>query len=282
VLLVLLGCLHATSLHAQAASELERARSHFVLGMQFFEVRAYRDAIREFELVTAITPSAEVWFNIGRAYEELGEYDRARVAFERYLRDRVDAPDAAAVRERLAGLSQRAAARASGSLLASGDGSLKIQAPPPEAVIALDGRVISQRSEPLLLAAGRHRLEVTREGFVPFRAELSIEPGMLTTAHPALVPLREPAQPEASSQRGTWWMLGIAGAGLLATGVLGVLSIDRQAHGDVASARAWADRSDVALAGTSVCALTAALLYLASPPSQRSEAASNAARPRAR
>jgi tetratricopeptide (TPR) repeat protein len=236
--------------------------------MQFFEVRAYRDAIREFSLVREITPSAEVWFNIGRAHEELGEYERARLAFERYLRDRVDAPDAAAIRQRLAALAQRAAARESGSLLASGDGSLKIQAPASGAVVALDGRVISQRSEPLLLAAGRHRLEVTREGFVPFRAELSIEPGMLTTAHPVLQPLTRPAQAPVASQRATWWALGVAGAGLLASGVFGALAIDRQAHGDAPQARAWADRSDVALAGTSVCALTAAILFFSSARSE--------------
>lgn len=248
-----------------------RARAHFVLGMQFFETRAYRDAIREFQLAIALVPIADVWFNIGRAHEELGDFERARAAFERYLRDRVDAPDAAAVRQRVQGLAQRSADRTRGLAASSGDGSLRMHGVPAEALVALDGRVVSEqtRERPILLAAGRHRLEVSRPGFVPFRAEVSIEPGLLTSAYPRLAPLTTPvAPPRERARTWTWVALGLAGAGAITSLAFGAASLEQQSDGDSEAAHAWSRRADVALAGASVCALAAAVLYFAEEPSE--------------
>ena len=62
--------------------------------MEHYRARRYREALRELELSVAEVPSAEVWFDIGRAHEQLGEYALAIDSYRRYLRDRVDAPDA--------------------------------------------------------------------------------------------------------------------------------------------------------------------------------------------
>jgi hypothetical protein len=61
-------------------------------------------------------------------------------------------------------------------------------------------------------------------------------------------------------------MLGVAGAGALATGIMGGIAADRLSEDRVSDARNWARRSDVALAGTAVCALTAAILYFVEAP----------------
>jgi hypothetical protein len=274
---VCLAVLAAWPLCAAAQSDgttearVARARKHFVLGMQFFEVRAYRDAIREFELATSIAPSADVWFNIGRAREELGEDEQAKLAFERYLRDRVDAPDADAVRARIEAIDARMASGARSTEPALGTGSLRIHLPeraPRDARVTLDDTLLAEgaRSQPIILPAGRHRLEVTRAGFVPFRAEVSIEPGMLTAAHTQLQPLTQAERAQAGSRTWTWVLLGLAGAGAVGTAVLGGIALDRQASGEIDEARTWARRSDVALIGTSVCALAAALLYFIEAP----------------
>jgi tetratricopeptide (TPR) repeat protein len=248
-----------------------KARMHFLLGMQFFEVRAYRDAIREFELATQIAPSADIWFNIGRAREELGEDQQATEAFERYLRDRVDAPDAEAVRARLRMLQQRIATGQRSSEPLSGTGSLRIHLPSAasnRSLITLDGKTLreSLRLQPVILPAGLHRLEVTQTGFIPFRAEVSIEPGMLTAAHPRLDPLTEPPSAKSHARTWTWVTLGVAGAGAITAGILGGIAADRLSDDRVADARTWARRSDVALAGTAVCALAAAILYFVEAP----------------
>ncbi|HKP59252.1 MAG TPA: PEGA domain-containing protein [Polyangiales bacterium] len=270
-------CAWPWSASAQADGTTEarvaRARKHFVLGMQFFEVRAYRDAIREFELATALAPSADVWFNIGRAREELGEDEQAKQAFERYLRDRVDAPDKDAVRARIDAIDQRLAGGARGTEMAVGTGSLRVHLPesaPKGARVTLDGEPLAEglRLRPIILPAGRHRLEVTSAGYVPFRAEVSIESGMLTAAHTPLQPLSRGEPSQSGSRTWTWVAVGLAGAGAVTAGVLGAIALDHQSDGEFDEARAWARRSDVALVGTSVCALAAALLYFIEAPAQ--------------
>ena len=83
------------------------ARSHFNRGFREFEKRHYREAIREFELAAKLVPSADLWYNIARAHEELSEYGPAIEAFRRYLRDRVDPPDRARVEARIKSLAER-------------------------------------------------------------------------------------------------------------------------------------------------------------------------------
>lgn len=256
---------------SESEANVAKARMHFLLGMQFFEVRAYRDAIREFETATSLAPSADVWFNIGRAREELGDLEQAKAAFERYLRDRVDAPDAEAVQARLKMIQQRIASGSRASEPTSGTGSLRIHMPEsasPRVLVTLDGRTLRepQRLQPVILPAGSHRLEVTRAGVIPFRAEVSIEPGMLTAAYPRLDPLTPPPRDQGHARTWTWVTLGVAGASALTAGILGGIAANRLANDHVADSRDWARRSDVALAGTAVCALAAAILYFVEAP----------------
>jgi hypothetical protein len=161
----------------------------------------------------------------------------------------------------------------------SGTGSLRIHLTAPassSSLVTLDGKTLrdSLRLQPVILPTGLHRLEVTRAGFIPFRAEVSIEPGMLTAAHPRLDPLTEAPSTRSHSRSWTWVTLGVAGAGALATGIMGGIAADRLSDDHVADARDWARRADVALAGTAVCALTAAILYFveAPPPAEAATA----------
>src|SRR6201999_3929477 len=71
-------------------------------------------------------PNAEVWFNIGRSYEELGEYAQAVGALERYLRDRVDAKDASRVSLHIARLEELGRAQREREQVAPQSGSLRI------------------------------------------------------------------------------------------------------------------------------------------------------------
>jgi tetratricopeptide (TPR) repeat protein len=267
--------LHGGRVHAQAggaqsapaatdASQVSEARNHFVLGMQLFEARSFRDALREFELAAALAPSADVWFNIGRAHEELGEYARAARAFERYLRDRVDAQDAATVKAHIAELDQLSAqARAPGEGLPE-TGSLRIHSRSKSSLVLVlvDGQALSRAAldEPLLLKAGRHRLDVSEAGYIPMHAQLDVEPGLLTAAYADLQPATR-VRTLAATHGLSWSLLGLTAAGVLTSGTFAALALSRQADGDVRRASAWAERTDVALVGTGVCALAAVVLY---------------------
>lgn len=137
-----------------------------------------------------MAPSADLWFNIARCHEELGAPQRAVEYLRNYLRDQVDAPDRLAVEGRIGRL--LADARARETLAARPDmGSVRIGTDIPGASVSVDGRHVgrSPLPEPLTLPPGEHRLDVSLEGYIPFRAKLTVYPRSLTRAHVDLSPL---------------------------------------------------------------------------------------------
>jgi len=99
------------------------------------------------------------------------------------------------------------------------------------------------------LEAGRHSLELSREGYVPFRSEVSVEAGVATAAYADLLP--ETRYRAIRAERiFTWiaWGLGVAALG--ATIGLGVHA-DSLQNTDLDEARTVAAYSDVFL-GTAI------------------------------
>ncbi|MEZ4465071.1 MAG: tetratricopeptide repeat protein [bacterium] len=87
-----------------------QAQQIFSRGEQAFANKQYADALKAFEEAYLLDPVPVLLYNIGRAHEELKNFDEAGRFFQRYL-DRVpDASDRAQVEQRLALL--RSAARA--------------------------------------------------------------------------------------------------------------------------------------------------------------------------
>ncbi len=66
------------------------AQSHFQLGNEYFGLRRFAEAAREFQQAYAITQQSELLFNIGRAEEEAGELQAALEQYQRY--DEAGAP----------------------------------------------------------------------------------------------------------------------------------------------------------------------------------------------
>lgn len=256
-----------------SAPNLVRAQEHFVLGMNFFRAHDYREALREFQLAAALAPNADVWFNIGRSYEELGEYAQAASALERYLRDRVDAKDAARVRAQITRLEELVRAQRERTQVAPQTGSLRIHRRAGSAAdVFVDGKPLSPEAvaEPLFLPAGRHRLDVIAPQHVPLHALVDIEPGLLTAAYADLQPVTK-ARMRRPSQELSYVLFGVAGAGAVVGATFAALALAQQSGGSFGSARAWGDRADVALGSTAVCALVAAITYYAAERGARTE-----------
>jgi hypothetical protein len=247
---------------AAAASTLIQARKHFRLGLSLYQQRSFRDAVREFRAAAELAPSADIWFNIGRADEELGEYEQAADALERYLRDRVSARDEQEVRAHVSELRQLARRTRERLQVAPDSGSLRIHARDASALVFVDGepQESSVLQEPVILRAGRHRLDVIAPDRIPLHAQVEIQAGLLTAAYadePHLSHVRTRQSPHAFS----FTLLGVATAAALTGITFGVLSATRQGDASLPAARDWAARADITLAGAAVCALGAALLY---------------------
>ncbi len=254
----------APAVTGSPAQGLSQAREHFALGSRAFDNHDYRTAIRELELAAELAPSAELWFDIGRSHEELAEYELAEAAYERYLRDRVDASDEADVRARIARMAELAARerQTANKPRLIELGSLKVHVDRPGALILMDGRLLGRAplEDPLSLGAGRYRLDVIAPGQIPFRSEVEIAPGVLTSAYAQSLPLgrdRESTKPRVW----TWLAAGLAAGGAIAFGASTAAILAREHDGDRAGARRWQQRADVALGGTVLCALSATLLY---------------------
>jgi hypothetical protein len=238
-----------------------RARAHFATAMEHYRARRYREAIHEFRLSIAELPSADVWFNIGRAHEQLGQYALAIEHYRLYLRDRVDAPDAAEVEQTIAKLeSQRRTSHALDSE-AGRDGSLAIEASEPGTLLLLDGEKLgmSPMERVLRISSGRHRLEASRPGHMPFRADVEVQPGALSMAYVQLRPVAQRAPPP--ERFWSWIAAGASACALLTSGALGLIALDRRDAGRWQDARRSAIASDVALGAGLGLAIGAALLY---------------------
>jgi len=166
------------------------AREHFMTGLTRFRAHQYREAIQSFELAARLIRSADLSFNIARAHEELSEYELAIENYQNYLRDRVDPPDRAEVLAHIEELRARAATERAEDRDLPTVGTLRLTANYDGSEVQLDGSDAGEApwSAPREIEAGRHTLSVLREGYIPFRSEVSVERGLTTAAYADLVP----------------------------------------------------------------------------------------------
>ena len=111
-LLVLLVALATASPVAVAQAldpDEEAARRHFERGLTHYDAGEYQEALAEFDAVKRFHDSPALDYNVARCYDRLERYQEAIAAYERYVSQKPDAPDAAATRERIATLRSRLA-----------------------------------------------------------------------------------------------------------------------------------------------------------------------------
>jgi hypothetical protein len=237
-----------TTVAEQDADAARRAREQFEAGVRAFQARDFRAAIQAFQVAAELVPSADLWFNIARAHEELGEWEQSIDYYQRYLRDRVDPPDRSQVTAHIAELQERAEAARAARLSAATTGTLGIRVDVDGATVRLDDREIgrSPLSEELTLPPGRHELRVRRDGYLPFRSDVGVEPGLRTAAYVDLQPETR-FRAITADRIFTWVAWGLGAVALGFTIGLGVEATSRQST-DITSAREWGSYSDYTLA----------------------------------
>lgn len=248
------------------------ARQHFNSGLAHFQERRFREAIRAFELAAQLVPSADLWFNIARAHEELSEYERAVDYYQRYLRDRVDPPDRERIEAHIASLTERAEAQRQAGREAPTTGTLRITSSVQGALVRVDGRDLGQApiAAPLSLSPGKHRLSVLTDGHIPFESEVQVEAGVTTAAHAELQ--RETAyRGVAGGRLFTWIAAGLTVVALGTSIAFGVVAAGQESDANAArpadqemlfgQAEDTALKSDLALGAAVVLGVSTVLLW---------------------
>ncbi|MEY2667981.1 MAG: hypothetical protein RJA59_619 [Pseudomonadota bacterium] len=164
------------------------ARAAFRKGADLYKAGKYREAISAFETADRLKPSPALQFNIGQAWEKLGDTEAALAAFARYLRLDPSAPNRDAVRKTVGTLEARLAAK--------GRQMLHVTTDPAGAELSVDG--VAAGPSPLdaayppgphtLAATAPGRRSATREVVLPLErslaVELLLEPGQDPAASP--------------------------------------------------------------------------------------------------
>jgi tetratricopeptide (TPR) repeat protein len=97
---------------AQSTEDVSRARTHFEAGRALYNLGNYNDAVREFAAGYQLVPRPQFLVNLGQAYRKLGDLEKARDMYRRFL-DSAPAndPDREQVKQIVADLDQQLAAQ---------------------------------------------------------------------------------------------------------------------------------------------------------------------------
>lgn len=142
-----------------AAKPLERARVRYREGVDAFKEGRFRDAIDLFLEADQLAPSAALSFNIGAAYEKLGEPAAALRWYRDYLRRAPDSSDRAHVGTLVSGFER--------TLQSSGVQQMTISSTPDGAELVVDGQPAGVTPFTLEIAPGSHVLSLKLAGHAP-------------------------------------------------------------------------------------------------------------------
>src|SRR5581483_1335838 len=166
-----------------------------------------------------LSKKPELLYNMGKAYDGVGDQERALKAYRRWLEEVKESPDRAEVAGRVEALSHLV-----GRLtVKTGDG----------AVVALDGTRVGEApiGHAIEINPGGHHLEIVKEGFRTFRKDFVAAPDKELTVEAPLESLVKVVRVEVERKEKPtpvykkWWLwtvVGVVVAGAaIAGGVLG-------------------------------------------------------------
>jgi hypothetical protein len=193
-----------------------KARELFNSGVKAYEQKRYRDAVDLFLQADSLTENPAFSFNIGIAYEDMGDAAMALRHYRDYLRQLPDAPDEDAVEARIERIEELLAAK--------GVQQVTVLSNPPNARITVDNITVGITPWTGELTPGRHVAVVdligyrseTRDFDLPRKRSIDVPVTML----PPVLPIGpEPTAVGTGAQRtapsafsrirpATWAVLG--------------------------------------------------------------------------
>lgn len=144
---------------AQAATPeaADLAKQRFREGAQAYAERRYKDAIDLFLEADRVAPNPAFAYNIGLAYEDLGDADNALMWYRKYLRDLPDAPDRKEIETRIRTAENRLRERAVQQVT--------VLSIPAAATVSIDGERVGVTPWTGQLKPGHHRVDAELRGY---------------------------------------------------------------------------------------------------------------------
>lgn len=180
VALLALGLGAGRTARAEGGPDVERAREHFMRGVELFQNGEHEAALADFLRADELAPHYALQYNIGLVQAHLEHYPEAVTALERYLSE-----GGAEVPERRVTEVRQLLRRFRGRV-----GNLRVSLEGPAAArLSVDGVEVGSlpAQAPVAVSAGRRTVEVSAEGFLPFRREVIVAGGVEVAVAASLV-----------------------------------------------------------------------------------------------
>ena len=254
------------------------AREAYARGQELHRAGQYEESEAAFFEAYELIPNPVVLLGIAEARERSGDAVGTVEMLERYLNERADAPDRAAVEARMARLRELPA-------------TLVVSSEPSGARVTLNGSETGRTTPTEIeVPAGTHTVVFRHAGHddaertveAPFGTRTEVTVTLAETAEPeAIEPVGDPIEetpptegPTESDEdegpsAGVWVTTGLAAASLVGGTVLGFMALSREADFDDEPSEDTADEgerfalfADVLFGLAAVSAITAVVLFL--------------------
>ena len=214
----------ADPIQAGRTPDLDKARTHFSQGVQFYNAGDYKLSLIEFRRSYDLSKNYRILYNIGQVNQQLGNYTNALQALERYLRVggiEVDEERKAEVTANIQVLKTRVA-------------HIRIISNVEDAEILVDGFPVDRKDPQAKIALdpGDHRVDLRKAGFQSGGTVVALAAGDITEVRiqllrvPSTVRMAAPAAtstPKGDSTK-LWISWGTTAATALGAGITGVLA----------------------------------------------------------
>ena len=264
---------HAAPEGPQSAERV-RARTLYGQGEKLLKAGDVAGAERAFEEAYTTLPNAAVLLKIADCKVKLNDYPGAVESLEKYLVEKKDPPDRAAVEDRIAEMRRK-------------PGTLSVHSAPGGAAIWVDGQdsALVTPSD-VELPPGEHKLQLKLPPYQPVEQTVVVEFGSkkdleLKLEEPAPAATQSPVTSPASTlppedtasgpwhpNAGFWIAVGATAAGAAVTTVFGVIALNKHSDYEKHPTTALADDgeraaliSDVGLCVAAAGAVTATVLF---------------------
>lgn len=229
-----------------ARTKTEQARLVYQQAVQAYGEQRYKDAILLFQQADGLKPNPAFAFNIGTAYEDMGDSAMALSYYRTYLRQLPQASDRDEVDQRVRRLER--------ALADKGLQQVTILSNPSSAVVVLDGKSRGVTPWTGEIAPGAHTVRLSLTGYGDEVRHFDLPPGRaidvpVTLRRPGstagvvnLNQLAEPPEEPAPWEHIRPLTWGVFGAGVLALG--GALGFELARSDLQEQAQAATDRDD--------------------------------------